>query len=160
MTNYTPQTFTLRPRSVEAIRYTAENCASVHFFVGSPHVRASDHSNDLCETGIFVPTGEGVKIAALGDWVVQSEYGHLDVLTHDQFGELYEPKRRSAFGKRWIVSALAMTEGGRIIDRVIMSKHWTAGSARRTIQKYRSFDNPNNGVGIVYQINHVDEVLP
>lgn len=159
MTNYTPQTYVLRPHKVEAIRYTADNCAAVHFFIGMPHVRFDEDSTDLCETGVFVTTGDGVKVATLGDWVVQSEHGHLDVLTDAEFRQLYAPQRRSRLGKRWLVSALAMRPNGRIIDRVVLSRHWTAGAARRASKKYRSFDDPNDLVGIVYQINHVDEVL-
>lgn len=159
MTIYTPQPYVLRPHRVEALRYTAANCAAVHFFVGLPHVRFDESSTDLCETGVFVATGDGVKVATLGDWVVRSEGGYYDVLTDAEFQQLYAPERRSRFGKRWLVSALAMRPNGRIIDRLVMSRHWTAGGARRATRKYRSFDDPNDLIEVVYQINHVDEVL-
>lgn len=159
MTIYTPQTYVLRPHEVKAIRYTAANCAAVHFFLGLPHVLYDADSTDMCETGVMVTTGDGVKVASLGDWVVRSERGYFDVLTDAEFAQLYAPQRRSRFGKRWIVSALAMRPNGRIIDRVVMSRHWTAGAARRATQTYRSFDDPNDLVAVVYQINHVDEVL-
>jgi hypothetical protein len=131
----------------------------VHFFVGLPHVRFDENSNDMCESGVFVETGEGVKIATVGDWVVANDRGHMDVLTDDQFRALYTPHRHSRWGKRWVVSALALLPGGRVVDRVEMSRHRTAGSARRSVQKYKTFHDPNDKVQIVYQINHVDEVL-
>lgn len=160
MTQYTPQAYMLRSRPVEAIRYTPENFAAVCLFIGLPSVSRFDHdSEDALNGAMFVQTLEGVKIATLGDWVVQSESGNLDVLTNELFQQFYAPKRHSRLGRTWVVSALALRSGGGVIYRTEMSRHFTAARARRAVSKYKTFDDPNDIVSVVYQINHVDEVL-
>lgn len=80
----TASRFRTRPVEVEAIRWTGDNCAEVHAFLGERHW-------DWCTHSCFTLYPHGVEVyTGVGDWIVNGPDG-FEVWPDHALPTRYEP---------------------------------------------------------------------
>ncbi len=150
-----PQKFVSCPTTIDAMQYTAETCAAIHFWMGEPHLQFDDEEHMLCETGILLNANE---VANIGDWVCRDVNGFYS-LPDDQFRRAYTPVRHRFAFRRWMVTAMAGQPSGRLVASAPVSRHLTLRSARRAVARYAALENPNPKVTLTYRVHHATEVF-
>ena len=154
MTDYSPQRFLVRPYTVDAMQYSADNCAAIHKWMGEPHLDVDDEGYSLCDTGIIVGDGE---LALVGDWIIRDKEGFF-LMPNKLFQTTYLPLRRGISVRRWVVTAVALHPGGEIVDMAPVSRHLTLKGAKRAMGRYSTWENPNPRLLVDYQIANINEV--